>query len=357
MFSDLYRKRKVLVTGHTGFKGSWLTAWLTRMGADFCGVSLPERSNPNHFDLLQCSGVRSEFLDIRRPEKLKPVFADFQPEIVFHLAAQPLVRYSYEHPVETFETNLMGTVNVLEAVRATPSVRAVVVITSDKCYENRSLDRGYAESDPMGGYDPYSASKGCTELIAASYRRSFLAEKKILLATARSGNVLGGGDWGRDRLVPNLVLAASRGRVEPLRNPEATRPWQHVLESLSGYLFLGQRLLEGRTEFADAWNFGPEPSHPVSVLEAAHIMNRYWDAVRFVPNPDIRKPHEAEKLQLDCTKAFEKLLWRPVWNTERTFEKTMNWYREFYTENRVRTQADLEDYFIGALEKRLSWIL
>lgn len=356
MFADLYQNEKVLVTGHTGFKGSWLSAWLTRLGAEICGVSLPERTDPNHFDLLDLSGLRSEFLDIRRAKELKAVFASFQPSIVFHLAAQPLVRLSYEQPAETFETNLMGTVNVLEAVRQTPSVRAVIVVTSDKCYENFDLDRGYRESDPMGGYDPYSASKGCTELIAASYRRSFLAEKNILLATARSGNVIGGGDWGKDRLIPGLAAAASRNETEPLRSPNATRPWQHVLESLSGYLFLGERLLEGRQDFAEAWNFGPENPSPVSVLDAAKLMNRFWNKIKFESAPDAKNPHEAGKLQLDCTKAFEKLKWKPVWNTEKTFEKTACWYRDYYSGNGIRTRDDLDSYFADAMEKRLSWI-
>ena len=254
MFNDIYRGKRVLVTGHSGFKGSWLTMWLGRLGAELCGVSLPPETEPNHFRLLNPPG-RSEWCDIRDAEKLGSVLREFRPEIIFHLAAQPLVRLSYRKPVDTLAVNVGGTVNLLEAARNVPELRAVVVVTSDKCYRNSEKAEGYRENDPLGGYDPYSASKGCQELVAASYRDSFLRAAGVGLATARAGNVIGGGDWAADRLVPDLVRAAAAGAVEPLRSPSAVRPWQHVLEPLGGYLLLGQRLLEGDAAAASAWNF------------------------------------------------------------------------------------------------------
>lgn len=233
MFNDIYRGKRVLVTGHSGFKGSWLTMWLGRLGAELCGVSLPPETEPNHFRLLNPPG-RSEWCDIRDAEKLGSVLREFRPEIIFHLAAQPLVRLSYRKPVDTLAVNVGGTVNLLEAARNVPELRAVVVVTSDKCYRNSEKAEGYRENDPLGGYDPYSASKGCQELVAASYRDSFLRAAGVGLATARAGNVIGGGDWAADRLVPDLVRAAAAGAVEPLRSPSAVRPWQHVLEPLGG---------------------------------------------------------------------------------------------------------------------------
>src|SRR5208283_3356263 len=266
MFGDVYTGKKVLITGHTGFKGSWLAMWLQELGANIVGYSLNPPSNPNHFDLLiQPSGpltlrpsdpptLQSVIGDILDADKLFDTFQRYRPEIVFHMAAQPLVRYSYRNPVETFETNVMGTINVFEACRNTDSVRAVVNVTSDKCYENREWVWGYHENDPMGGYDPYSASKGCAELITASYRRSFFnAEASALLASARAGNVVGGGDWADDRLIHDIMRAVSNNEKVIIRNPGHTRPWQHVLEPLSGYLMLGQKLLEARQEFAEGW--------------------------------------------------------------------------------------------------------
>ena len=262
MFRGVYKGKKVLVTGHTGFKGSWLSLWLIKLGAKVIGYALEPPTNSNHFELLNLDMV-SIIGDIRDRDRLNAIFKKYKPEVVFHLAAQPLVRYSYINPVETFETNVMGTINVFEACRITESVKAIVNITSDKCYENKEWIWGYRESDPLGGYDPYSASKGCAELVTSSYRKSFFnpedysKKHNTLLASARSGNVIGGGDWGKDRLIPDIVRAISKNEKLYIRNPKATRPWQHVLEPLSGYLFLGQMLLEGKTEFADAWNFGP----------------------------------------------------------------------------------------------------
>ncbi len=360
MFADIYRNRRVLITGHTGFKGSWLSAWLKTAGAELCGISLAQRTHPSHYDLLAIPGIRSEVQDIQEFDGVRRIIRDFKPEIIFHLAAQPLVRYSYLHPLETLQTNIMGTANLLEAAKTTDSVRAFIAVTSDKCYENRNLDRGYHEDDPMGGYDPYSASKGCAELVISSYRRSFFPPENygkthhLLLASARAGNVIGGGDWAEDRLVPNLMHSASIGKVEPLRNPAAVRPWQHVLESLSGYLLLGQRLMEEKVPFASAWNFGPDETETHTVLETAESLRTHWNQIRFRSVPD-NGPHEAEKLKLNCEKAHRDLAWLPVWNTEKAFERTACWYRDYYTSGKINTDNDLQQYLRDAERKGLIW--
>ena len=354
MFGGVYQGRRVLVTGHSGFKGSWLCAWLERLGAEVCGVSLPPETAPNHFSLLG-SAVRSEWCDVRDAAKLAAAVRAFRPEILFHLAAQPLVRLSYREPAETFSTNVAGTVNLLEAARCVETLRAVVVVTSDKCYRNRERHAGYREDEPLGGHDPYSASKGCQEIVAASYRDSFFAPAGVLLATARAGNVIGGGDWAADRLVPDLIRAAAKGETESLRSPDAVRPWQHVLEPLSGYLELGRRLFRGETACADAWNFGPAEEEAVTVGEAAELLKRSWPkiAFRFAPPPGA--PHEAKLLRLDCSKAERGLGWRGVWSTGEAFRHTAGWYRDYYETGRVDTGADLDAYCADAVRKGLSW--
>lgn len=360
MFRDIYRGRRVLVTGHTGFKGSWLSFWLGELGAELCGVALEPPTSPSHWELLK-PDMRSEVCDIRDLARLDRVFRDFRPEAVFHLAAQPLVRPAYRDPVGTFASNVMGTVNVLEAARRAESVRAVVAVSSDKCYENRELERGYREDDPMGGYDPYSASKGCAELAISSFRRSFFApadygmKHHLLLASARAGNVLGGGDWAEDRLVPDIMRAAAAGRAATIRNPASTRPWQHVLESLSGYLALGQKLLEGCADFASGWNFGPADDAPVTVGMAARALQRAWPEIRLEFPPPAEAPHEARKLRLDCSKAARELEWHGVWPPEECFRRTAVWYRDFYRESRIDTAADLRDYVAAAERQDLAW--
>ncbi len=360
MFHDIYRSRRVLITGHTGFKGSWLAYFLQQLGAEVCGVALPPPEGLNLFRLLKLD-MRSEFLDIRDPEKLRKTVADFRPEAVFHLAAQALVRRSYREPAETFSSNVMGTVHLLEACRLTPGVKAVVVITSDKCYENREQVRGYAETDPMGGYDPYSASKGCAELAVAGYRRSFFnnadygVKHHTLVASARAGNVIGGGDWAEDRLVPDLMQAASAGRTAVIRNPGATRPWQHVLEPLSGYLSLGEKLLKGETKFADGWNFGPDHEGMITVGETAAALAEAWDAVKFSVETPQNAPHEAHLLKLDCSKAHHELLWHGVWSPKEAFRRTAVWYRDFYTAGKLRTGDDLASYLADAETGGLEW--
>lgn len=349
MFKDVFQGRKVLVTGHTGFKGSWLTYWLQHLGAEVCGYSLPSPTDPSHWNLLRLE-IRSECSDVRDFDKLLKVFSDFQPEIVFHLAAQPLVRASYHNPIETFSTNVMGTLNVFEACRKTESVRAIVNVTSDKCYENKEMIRGYCEEDPMGGYDPYSASKGCSELLTSSYRRSYFNNEvygrshQTLLASCRAGNVIGGGDWAQDRLVPDVIRAASQGETVHVRNPSASRPWQHVLEPLSGYLLVGQHMLKGQVEAATGWNFGPAEDDILAVREVVEHIKNCWDKVKANFGEVSDAPHEANQLRLDCKKAREQLRWSPVWDSSAAIKKTISWYREFYENGIMMTQSDLFEY-------------
>jgi CDP-glucose 4,6-dehydratase len=361
LFEGIYKNRNVLITGHTGFKGSWLAFWLAQMGANVVGYSLPPNSEPSHFDLL---GLRlaSVLADIRDQKKLEETFWAFRPEIVFHLAAQPLVRLSYQQPFETFEVNAMGTARVLDACRKTDSVKAIVLITSDKCYENREWVWGYRENDAMGGYDPYSASKGCAELIAGSYRRCFFnieeygKSHNILLASCRAGNVIGGGDWSQDRLIPDIIRAIANNEKVRIRSPHATRPWQHLLEPLSGYLLVGRKLLEGKREYAEAWNFGPGDSGSITVEEVVRRVKRIWDRLDY-EIPVLEHPHhEANLLKLDCSKAHFKLEWNNVWDISQTLDKTISWYRNFYDANgRLTTAADLYDYICDAQKLKLSW--
>lgn len=361
MFADVYNKRRVLITGNTGFKGSWLQFWLERLGADVCGVSLPPEYDNSHSMLLDFLD-RTHFIHISKDgDRLHDLFASFQPEIVFHLAAQPLVRRSYEMPVDTFETNVLGTVKLLDVVRHTPSVRAVVAISSDKCYENREVNVPYTEDAPMGGYDPYSASKGCMELAISSYRRSFFNPKdfgtghNVLLASARAGNVIGGGDWAEDRLVPDIMKATAAGRQVEIRNPQAVRPWQHVLESLSGYLALGQKLLEGSVSYAEGWNFGPSPECVFTVGDCVKTLQKEWQEIRPVAAHNENAPHEAGILLLDSGKAQRRLGWHGVWSPETALRRTAAWYRDFFKAGRLDTEVDFNAYIEDARKEELEW--
>ena len=348
-FGNIYRGKRVVVTGHTGFKGSWLALWLKELGAEVLGYSLPCTTTPSHLDLLKLD-IRQVLGDILDVELLERTFADFRPEIVFHLAAQPLVRESYRIPALTFSTNVTGSVNVYEACRKAGSVKAVVSITTDKVYRNNEWEWGYRESDRFGGYDPYSASKACAEIATSSYRDSFwnLSEfgrsHGTLLCTARAGNVVGGGDWAADRLIPDLMRAAASGTAATIRNPDSTRPWQHVLEPLCGYLLLGRRLLEGRKEFAEGWNLGPDEDGVVPVREVVARMERAWDKVKVTFAPAPNAPHEARLLKLDCAKAKSRLGWKPVWNGLDTVEVTASWYRAFTETGKVSSRSDIERY-------------
>ena len=359
-FGGVYNGTKVFITGHTGFKGSWLALWLKRLGADVCGYALDPPSSPSHFDLLDLE-MTSIISDVRDVEALERAMADFQPEIVFHMAAQPLVRLGYREPAETFETNIMGTVNVFEACRKATSVRAIVNITSDKCYDNKEWIWGYRENDPMGGYDPYSASKGCAELVANCYRRSYFnnatfgKEHNTLLASCRAGNVIGGGDWADDRLIPDIMKATDKNETVTIRNPIATRPWQHVLEPLSGYLCVGWQLLDGRADCADGWNFGPADEGNLSVGQVVAKSKTYWSKINYVANPPAADIHEAQLLHLDCSKASYHLKWKPVWRIDDTLKRTVSWYKAFYEAGELLSIGDLEAYVKDAHVTGLAW--
>jgi CDP-glucose 4,6-dehydratase len=355
LFADCYRGRKVLITGNTGFKGSWLVSWLCELGANITGLALPPEDQPNHWDLIG-SPISQYIVDIRDPSAVEKAFSAAQPEIVFHLAAQSLVRDSYRKPLETWCTNVMGTANVLEACRHTSSVRAVVVITTDKCYENHEWSWGYRETDPIGGHDPYSASKAGAELVVASYRRAFFkAQSAPLLATARAGNVIGGGDWSTDRLIPDLVRAIERGQSLEIRSPLATRPWQHVLECLSGYLVLGQRLLLSDKNYAEAWNFGPESEGNRTVSEVLGKLSAHWPNLRWHVSTE-SQPHEAVLLYLDSAKARSKLHWQPVWGLSAALGKTAEWYRAWLEGGKVITHEQLTEYVAAAAQANVKWV-
>lgn len=325
--------RRVFVTGHTGFKGSWLSLWLGRLGARVTGYALPPATDPSLFDIFQArQPVDSVIGDVRDPAALARALQGSRPEVVFHLAAQPLVRRSYENPAETYATNVMGTVHLLDAVRACEGVRAVVVVTSDKCYENREWPWGYRESDPMGGHDPYSSSKGCTELVAASYRASFFnpgqhVRHGVALATARAGNVVGGGDWAADRLVPDLVRAFASARPATIRNPLAVRPWQHVLEPLQGYMMLAEKLVQEGPAWGEAWNFGPHDADARPVSWIADRLSLHWGpGARWVRDAG-EHPHEAHLLKLDSSKARQRLRWLPRWSLDQSLQHIAAWHK------------------------------
>lgn len=339
-----WRGRRVLVTGHTGFKGGWLSLWLQSMGADVCGFALPPATAPAFFHVADVArGMRSVLGDVRDHEKLRQTLAAARPEIVLHLAAQPLVPCSYAEPVETFSTNVMGTVNLLEACRYQPELKAVVVVSSDKCYENQEQLWGYRETDPMGGHDPYSASKGCTEVVVASYRRSFLAARGVALASARAGNVIGGGDWTPSRLVPDVLAAFAREEAVVLRNPDAIRPWQHVLEPLAGYLLLAQRLFEYGEAFAEGWNFGPDEADARTVAWIVDTLAAGWGGNAAWRASDEPRIHEAHILKLDCTKARVRLGWRPRWQAEDAVTRSLAWYQAW------RAGADMHRYTLDEI--------
>ena len=353
-FSDCYRDRTVLVTGHTGFKGSWLAHWLRSLGAHVIGIGLNPETQLNHWEL---SGFESadHRLDIRDYEKLFNVFTTTKPEIVFHLAAQPLVRRSYDDPLSNWSTNVMGTANLLEACRQCASVKAMVIITTDKVYHNQGWVWGYREHDRLGGHDPYSASKSACEILIDSYRQSFFSQTASpLLASARAGNAIGGGDWAVDRLIPDVIRAVASGESIEIRAPRSTRPWQHVLECLSGYLLLGQKLLEGEHQLADAWNFGPDYECNQCVEALLEMMQTQWPLVQWHYSQAVH-PHETSRLYLDSTKARSLLNWRPVWDLEQAVTQTIDWYRSFYDTGTITTTAQIAQYVQQACTNKCSW--
>lgn len=341
LFDNFFRGKRVLVTGHTGFKGSWLSIWLHELGAEVVGVSQEPFTNRDNFVL---SGIGNKIMaDLRanicNGQKMKEIFQKYQPEIVFHLAAQPLVRYSYEQPVETYEANVMGTIHVMEAIRSTNSVKVGVMITTDKCYDNKEQMRGYKEDDPFGGYDPYSSSKGACEIAIQSWRRSFFnpedygKKHHVSLASVRAGNVIGGGDWALDRIIPDCIKALEQDKVIDIRSPKAIRPWEHVLEPLSGYMLLAKKQWEHPTEFCEGWNFGPESESVSTVWEVATELIKNYGKGELKDSSDPNAVHEAKLLMLDIIKAKTKLGWKPRMNMQQCMELVADWYKRYQTED------------------------
>jgi len=357
LFNDIYKNKTVLITGHTGFKGSWLSLWLKELGAHVIGYALKEYPNTKHFFELKLD-VENIFADIRDRDRLKKTIITYKPYIIFHLAAQSLVRESYRNPITTYETNVIGTLNLLEAARNCESVKAIVNVTTDKVYENKEQDLGYKETDPLGGFDPYSSSKACSEILTYSYRNSFYnnIKHKTLVASARAGNVIGGGDWADDRLIPDIARAVIKKEKVIIRNPRSVRPWQHVLEPLSGYLLLGQKLLEGKRAFASAWNFGPDNNTNVEVHKVVKLIQQCWDKVEFNTNAkDQNVFHEADFLRLDSSRAANDLKWTSVWDLNKTIKKTIDWYYKYITSKRICTAEDLAEYVNDAKQQHLAW--
>lgn len=341
IYNCFYKGKKVLVTGHTGFKGSWLSIWLHELGAEVVGVGLEPYSEKDNFVL---SGIGKKIkadirADIRDGEKMKEIFKQYQPEIVFHLAAQPLVRLSYEIPVETYQTNVMGTINIMEAIRATESVKVGVMITTDKCYDNKEQMRGYKEDDPFGGYDPYSSSKGACEIAIQSWRRSFFnpedygKKHHVSLASVRAGNVIGGGDWAKDRIIPDCIRALEAGKPIDIRSPKAVRPWEHVLEPLSGYMLLAQKMWEHPTEYCEGWNFGPEADSVSTVWEVATKLVQSFGKGELKDISDPNALHEANLLMLDITKVKTRLGWKPRLDALQTIDLVADWYKLYQNED------------------------
>ena len=354
MTDRFWSDRRVFITGHTGFKGAWLSLWLQSLGAKVAGYALPPPTSPSLYAVADVeSGMTSIVGDIRDKEQLCVELNSFRPDIVFHLAAQPLVRESYENPILTYETNVMGTANLFEAVRKTDSVRSLVVVTTDKCYENREWSWSYRENDHLGGYDPYSSSKACTEILSSSYRRSFFnpdsySQHNVAIATARAGNVIGGGDWAEDRLVPDIIKAFSTGQIVRLRNPGSVRPWQYVLEPLHGYLILARKLFEGGPLFGQAWNFGPDETSVYSVETLVSQLALIWGGSAKWELDAAEQPHEADLLKLDSGKARQMLGWKPKMDMQQTLESIVSWYKSYAANGDVQ-RACFEQ--IAAYEK------
>lgn len=355
IFDNFYCGKRVLVTGHTGFKGSWLSIWLHELGAEVVGVSQDPFTNRDNYVL---SGIGHKMMadlrsDICDGQKIKEIFQKYQPEIVFHLAAQPLVRYSYEQPVETYEANVMGTIHVMEAIRATSSVKVGVMITTDKCYDNKEQMRGYKEDDPLGGYDPYSSSKGACEIAIQSWRRSFFnpedygKKHHVSLASVRAGNVIGGGDWALDRIIPDCIKALEQDKVIDIRSPKAIRPWEHVLEPLSGYMLLAKKQWEHPTEFCEGWNFGPESESISTVWEVATELIKNYGKGELKDSSDPNAVHEAKLLMLDITKAKTKLGWKPRMNMQQCMDLVADWYKRYQKEDVYQLCVEEIEKFIN----------
>ena len=338
---EFWKNKRILLTGHTGFKGSWLSLWLQSMGALVYGVALKSKNSPAMFDVANvASGMKHHITDIRDLSALRNHIQTFNPQIIIHMAAQPLVRKSYKEPVETFEINVMGTVNVLEAARSGKDLSVIVNVTTDKCYDNREWPWGYREDDAMGGYDPYSSSKGCVELLSAAYRKSFFNKAGIAMATARAGNVIGGGDWSKDRLIPDIFRFLEKKQPVEIRNPNAIRPWQHVLEPLSGYLILAECLYEkSGISFAEGWNFGPNDEDAKTVEWMASKICNSWSETAGWTSQIGQHPHEANFLKLDISKSKQRLGWSPRWNLETALDCTVEWHNAWINGNDMRNMS------------------
>lgn len=336
IFNNFYRGKRVLITGHTGFKGSWLSVWLHGLGAEVIGVAKDPTTDKDNYVLSGIGGkIKADLrADIRDSQRMKEIFQEYQPEVVFHLAAQPLVRLSYEVPVETYETNVMGTINVLEAIRVTDSVKVGIMITTDKCYENKEQIWGYRENEPMGGYDPYSSSKGAAEIAINSWRRSFFNPEQYekhgkSIASVRAGNVIGGGDWALDRIIPDCIRALEANKPIEIRSPKAIRPWQHVLEPLSGYMLLAQKMWNEPVKYCEGWNFGPHLESIIPVWNVASMVIENYGKGELTDLSDLNALHEAELLMLDISKARFRLGWEPKMNIEQCVALTVNWYKNY----------------------------
>ncbi len=333
-----WKNKRVYLTGHTGFKGSWLSLWLSKMGAEVKGYALAPESVPSLFkEARVAEKIDSEIGDIRNLDQLEASMVSFNPDILIHMAAQPLVRLSYNEPVETYETNVMGTVKVLEAARKCSNLKSIVIVTTDKCYENKEWDWGYREDEAMGGFDPYSSSKGCAELVTSAYRRSFLQDNGVGVATARAGNVIGGGDWADDRLIPDILKAFQNKKPVVIRNPKATRPWQHVLEPLSGYLMLAEKLYKEPEHYAEGWNFGPKDEDAKPVDWILDNMVKKWHGDASWELDDNAHPHEARFLKLDISKAKSRLEWKPTWQLGQTLERIVQWHQSWLNKEDVQS--------------------
>lgn len=355
MFNNIYENKKVFLTGHTGFKGSWLALWLNQLGAKVCGYSLAPNTVPSMFNVLGIENKieKSVIGDILDNITLEKTMSEFEPDIVFHLAAQPLVRLSYSEPVLTYKTNVIGTLNVLEAARKCKSVKVFVNVTTDKCYENKEINRGYKEDEPMGGHDMYSSSKGCVEIMSSSYRRSFLQnDDTYAMATARAGNVIGGGDWALDRLIPDCIRAINNNEKIEIRNPIAVRPWQHVLEPLSGYLLLGEKLLTDGKIYAEGFNFGPNEDSVLKVADVAQKVIEFYGKGEVVIHKKDNL-HEAGLLMLNIEKAKKVLNWSPVYTPNQAIEKTVEWYKHFYANDTDMYYFTLNQ--ISEYTKNINW--
>ena len=345
---NFWKGKRVFLTGHTGFKGSWLSLWLFSLGAEVKGYALNPPTSPSLFNEAKVSSIiDSQIGDIRDQDALHECMTRFSPDILIHMAVQPLVRASYDKPIETYEVNVIGTAKVLEAARSCPNVKSIVNITTDKCYENDGRSEGYKEEDAMGGYDPYSSSKGCAELVTSSYRRSFLQEQGVGLASVRAGNVIGGGDWADDRLIPDILRSFEKNEPVVIRNPKATRPWQHVLEPLSGYLVLAQKMYRDQNKYAEGWNFGPNEQDVKSVDWILNQMIGKWPNSSWELDSS-SNPHEANFLQLDISKAESKLGWMPIWELRHTLEKIIDWHLAWINKEDMQAVclSDIKEYMV-----------